>query len=156
MGSTAETIQLGVSAARTALAVDDADRSLCSIRRSGAAQRSWTYNQGQLRGAKQGASTSMGDKLTPEELAEFREIFNLVDKDGGGTISKEELASSWKRQIAPLQKNDLMIAEIDEDNTSVITSTSSSRSWSGPRRTPEQVPVAFRVLRGAAAGHIKA
>ena len=33
----------------------------------------------------------MGDKLTPEELAEFREIFNLVDKDGGGTISKEEL-----------------------------------------------------------------
>ena len=32
----------------------------------------------------------MGDRLTPEELAEFREIFNLVDKDGGGTISKEE------------------------------------------------------------------
>ena len=29
--------------------------------------------------------------LSAEELAEFREIFNLVDLDKGGTISKEEL-----------------------------------------------------------------
>ena len=29
--------------------------------------------------------------LSAEELAEFREIFNLVDRDGGGTITKEEL-----------------------------------------------------------------
>ena len=29
--------------------------------------------------------------LTAEELAEFREIFNLVDLDKGGTISKDEL-----------------------------------------------------------------
>ena len=29
--------------------------------------------------------------LTEEELAEFREIFNLVDLDKGGTISKDEL-----------------------------------------------------------------
>ena len=29
--------------------------------------------------------------LTDEELAEFREIFNLVDLDKGGTISKDEL-----------------------------------------------------------------
>ena len=29
--------------------------------------------------------------LTEEELSEFREIFNLVDLDKGGTISKEEL-----------------------------------------------------------------
>ena len=31
------------------------------------------------------------DQLSREELAEFREIFNLVDRDGGGSISKEEL-----------------------------------------------------------------
>jgi len=30
--------------------------------------------------------------LTETEVNEFREIFNLVDKDGGGTISKDELA----------------------------------------------------------------
>ena len=29
--------------------------------------------------------------LTEEELSEFREIFNLVDLDKGGTISKDEL-----------------------------------------------------------------
>mmetsp|Transcript_64920 Transcript_64920/g.115058 ORF Transcript_64920/g.115058 Transcript_64920/m.115058 type:complete len:83 (-) Transcript_64920:140-388(-) len=29
--------------------------------------------------------------LSDEELSEFREIFNLVDLDKGGTISKEEL-----------------------------------------------------------------
>ena len=33
----------------------------------------------------------MTKNLTEEEIAEFREIFNLVDKDGGGSISKEEL-----------------------------------------------------------------
>ena len=31
------------------------------------------------------------DRLSQEEIAEFREIFNLVDKDGGGTITKMEL-----------------------------------------------------------------
>ena len=31
------------------------------------------------------------DKLSPEEISEFREIFNLVDKDGGGEITKAEL-----------------------------------------------------------------
>lgn len=29
--------------------------------------------------------------LTEEEISEFREIFNLVDKDGGGSITGEEL-----------------------------------------------------------------
>ena len=31
-------------------------------------------------------------RLTEEELAEFREIFDLVDTDKGGSISKSELA----------------------------------------------------------------
>ena len=29
--------------------------------------------------------------LSESEVAEFREIFKLVDRDGGGTITKEEL-----------------------------------------------------------------
>ena len=37
------------------------------------------------------AATQKHPHLTAEELAEFREIFNLVDLDKGGTISKEEL-----------------------------------------------------------------
>ena len=30
-------------------------------------------------------------QMSAEELAEFREIFDLVDKDKGGSISREEL-----------------------------------------------------------------
>ena len=33
----------------------------------------------------------MAHGLSDEELAEFREIFNLVDADGSGEISREEL-----------------------------------------------------------------
>ena len=33
------------------------------------------------------------DKLTPEQLAEFREAFSVFDKDGDGTISEKELGT---------------------------------------------------------------
>ena len=35
------------------------------------------------------------DRLSAEEISEFREIFNLVDKDGGGTITKVELGDTF-------------------------------------------------------------
>jgi len=35
----------------------------------------------------------MDNKLTAEQIAEFREAFLVFDKDGGGTISIKELAS---------------------------------------------------------------
>ncbi len=30
-------------------------------------------------------------QITPEQEREFREIFNLVDRDGGGSITRAEL-----------------------------------------------------------------
>ena len=103
----------------------------------------------------------MGDKLTPEELAEFREIFNLVDKDGGGTISKEELGELMETLgiDATTEEIDLMIAEIDEDNNGVIDFDEfvavMSRKVSATY-TAEQVRGAFRVFEsGAPPGHIK-
>ena len=44
---------------------------------------------------------------TAEEIAEFREIFNLVDLDGGGSIDLEEL-----RELM-----DLLGMEASEDGT---------------------------------------
>ena len=35
-----------------------------------------------------------GTDATPEEVAEFREIFNLVDLDGGGTYVKISFLSA--------------------------------------------------------------
>lgn len=34
-------------------------------------------------------------KLSAENLKEFQEIFSLVDKDGGGSISAEEVTQSF-------------------------------------------------------------
>ena len=85
--------------------------------------------------------------LTEEELAEFQEIFNLVDLDKGGTISKDELkqlmntlglkpsqastahspsarrtATVLTRRAAPRAQEELnqMVAEIDADNSGEI------------------------------------
>lgn len=56
------------------------------------------------------------DKLTPEEISEFREIFNLVDKDGGGSITKSELADLMDTLgiDATPEEIDFMISEIDQ------------------------------------------
>lgn len=60
--------------------------------------------------------------LTDEELAEFREIFNLVDRDGGGTITKEELGELMDTLgiDATPEEIDLMINEIDQDSNGEI------------------------------------
>ncbi|KAA0162517.1 hypothetical protein FNF28_04691 [Cafeteria roenbergensis] len=69
--------------------------------------------------------------LTKQELQEYREIFNLVDKDGGGSISADELA-------------DLM-------ETLGIHAKKEEADY-----TPSQVNAAFRVFEGSAPpGHIK-
>jgi len=56
------------------------------------------------------------DRLSAEEIAEFREIFNLVDKDGGGSITKVELAELMETlgiEATP-EEIDSMISEIDK------------------------------------------
>lgn len=52
--------------------------------------------------------------LTPEEVSELREIFNLVDRDSGGTISKGELAELMVTLgiRATSEELDLMIREV--------------------------------------------
>ena len=64
----------------------------------------------------------MAHNLSNEELAEFREIFNLVDRDGGGTITKEELGELMDTLgiDATPEEIDLMIHEIDQDNNGEI------------------------------------
>ena len=56
------------------------------------------------------------DQLSPEEIAEFREIFNLVDKDGGGSITKVELGELMDTLgiDASPEEIDQMILETDQ------------------------------------------
>jgi len=99
--------------------------------------------------------------LSDEELAEFREIFNLVDKDRGGTITKEELGELMDTLgiDATPDEIDLMIHEIDEDNSGEIDFDEFVAVMSrkvNASYTSDQVKNAFKVFENSAApGHIR-
>lgn len=58
------------------------------------------------------------EQLSSEEIAEFREIFNLVDRDGGGSITKVELGELLDTLgiDASPEEVDQMILETDQGN----------------------------------------
>jgi calmodulin len=102
------------------------------------------------------------DQLTEEEIAEFREIFSLVDKDGGGTISKDELGELMDTLGIDASPEDIdyMIAEIDQDGTGEINFeefvTVMSRKVNATY-TSDQVKRAFKLFEaGGPTGYVKA
>jgi len=102
------------------------------------------------------------DQLTEEEIAEFREIFSLVDKDGGGTISKDELGELMDTLGIDASPEDIdyMIAEIDQDGTGEINFeefvTVMSRKVNATY-TSDQVKHAFKLFEaGGPTGYVKA
>jgi len=91
------------------------------------------------------------DRLTAEEISEFREIFNLVDKDGGGTITKIELADLMDTLgiDATPDEIDMMISEIDQDGNGDIDFEEFVAVMSrkvNATYTSEQVKNAFKVF----------
>jgi calmodulin len=89
--------------------------------------------------------------LTPEELAEFREIFNLVDLDKGGTISKDELKQLMTTLgLKPSQEElNAMVDEIDSDGNGEIDFDEFVNVMSrkvNTSYTPAQVKAAFKVF----------
>jgi len=62
------------------------------------------------------------EDLGEDELAEFREMFNLVDRDGGGSISNQELGELMDTLgiNATQDEIDLMIQEIDQDSNGEV------------------------------------
>jgi len=102
--------------------------------------------------------------LTLEELREFKELFNLVDEDKGGSISPHELGSLMETLgLKPNQEElDAMIREIDEDGNGEIDFDEFVQVMSRkvqPTYTPEEVKSAFKVFEAANAGlpqgHVK-
>ena len=66
--------------------------------------------------------------LTAEELAEFREIFNLVDLDKGGTISKDELKQLMHTLACGVQEELNAMVERDRRGWKAARSTSTNSS----------------------------
>ena len=61
-------------------------------------------------------------ELTEEQVAEFREAFNLFDLDGGGDIDARELGTVMRSLGQNPSDEELaaMIAEVDEDGSGNI------------------------------------
>lgn len=66
--------------------------------------------------------TSIQHHLTEEERAEFKEIFDLVDEDKGGTISKAELKKLMETlRLHPTEEElTSMMKEVDADGSGDI------------------------------------
>ncbi|KAL0480002.1 calmodulin [Acrasis kona] len=60
--------------------------------------------------------------LTKAQLQEFQEIFSLVDSDGGGSISKDELSQLLQTLNIKFSEEqlDMMMAEVDSDGSGYI------------------------------------
>ncbi|RLN92521.1 hypothetical protein BBJ28_00011329 [Nothophytophthora sp. Chile5] len=105
----------------------------------------------------------MTHHLTSEELVEFREIFNLVDRDRGGSITKVELGELMDTlgiDTSP-EEIDLMIHEIDQDSNGEIDFDEFVAVMSrkvNATYTADQVKNAFKAFEGnaSAPGFIKA
>merc|ERR1719450_443194 len=98
--------------------------------------------------------------LTDEELNEFLEIFNLVDLDNGGSISKDELKQLMNTLgLKPSQEElDAMVNEIDSDGNGEIDFDEFVTVMSRKVNTsysPAQVKAAFKVFeRDCPAGFV--
>ncbi|XP_030217708.1 calmodulin-alpha-like [Gadus morhua] len=68
------------------------------------------------------AQTDMADQLTEEQIAEFKEAFSLVDKDGDGTITTKELGTVMHSLGQNPRETELqdMINEVDADGNGTI------------------------------------
>eukprot|EP01001_Neometanema_parovale_P011695 NODE_7951_length_732_cov_31.213465_g7699_i0.p1 GENE.NODE_7951_length_732_cov_31.213465_g7699_i0~~NODE_7951_length_732_cov_31.213465_g7699_i0.p1 ORF type:complete len:153 (-),score=26.62 NODE_7951_length_732_cov_31.213465_g7699_i0:214-672(-) len=99
--------------------------------------------------------------LTQEERNEFQEMFNLVDEDHGGSISKDELSKLMDTLHIQMSDADLdeMMREVDTKGTGEIEfedfETVMSRRVQADY-TPEQLRSAFKMFEseGMSSGYV--
>ena len=98
-------------------------------------------------GAEKGAT------ISEQEVQEFREIFNLVDRDGGGSIDVKELEQLMDLVGVNATEDEVtaMVEEIDSTGAGEIEFEDFLRVMSKKvevNYTPEQVIRSFEILAG--------
>ncbi len=102
------------------------------------------------------------DKLSAEEIQEFRDIFNLADRAGQGSIDKAQLGELLETLgiDATPEELELMLAEIDEDGSGLIEFNEFVGIMSrkvNAAYSAEQVKHAFKTFEGVSPdGYIRA
>jgi len=97
----------------------------------------------------------MAAAVSAQEVQEFREIFNLVDRDGGGTIDTKELEQLMDLVGVNASEDEVqaMVEEIDTTGAGEIEFEDFLRVMSKKvevNYTPEQVIRSFEILAGNA------
>lgn len=64
----------------------------------------------------------MADKLSEAQVKEFREAFQLFDKDGDGTITTNEIGTVMKNLGQDPSEEELMemVREVDVDGNGIV------------------------------------
>jgi Ca2+-binding EF-hand superfamily protein len=100
-------------------------------------------------------------QLSEQDVQEFREIFNLIDTDGSGCISPEELGALIEQVGLKITQEELdeMVREIDVDGSGEIDFHEFLETMSrdiNPNYSPNEVCRAFKMFaRSAPSGLIK-
>ena len=99
--------------------------------------------------------------LTPEQIAEFREAFNIFDKDGDGRITAKELGTVMRSLGQNPSEAELqdMVNEVDLDGNGTIEFDEFLYMMSRQMRegdTEEEIKDAFRVFDKDGDGKITA
>ncbi|XP_062620976.1 calmodulin-A-like [Saccostrea cucullata] len=100
-------------------------------------------------------------KLTDEQVAEFREAFNLFDKDGDGSITTTELGTVMRSLGQNPTESELqdMINEVDYDESGTIDFDEFLQMMARKMRdtdTTEELKEAFKVFDKDGNGFISA
>jgi Ca2+-binding EF-hand superfamily protein len=89
-------------------------------------------------------------KLTEEEISEFKEVYHMIDRDGGGSISIKEIGDLMRALDMDPPEDELqeLFTEIDTDGNGDIDFAEFVTLMARKKNVEEELREAFHYLEG--------